>query len=749
MPFNIGKARSEQLLKAKAAVPAKEAHPAPRRDISGASRKSSVSNKQHSEFSDSRVRISEASRKSRFSSKQGLGVTNEQRTLDAASKKSSVSSKQGSSNKPEVQVSSKSALWSTPSEILQGVLDVLGTIDLDPCCKDLKRPNAPASSYYTIQDDGLSKPWVGKVFMNPPYGDAIEPWPQKLTKEYRSGNTTEAIALLPARTDTFWMGHLNKYPRCYVRGRLKFLDIENSSGRNSAPFPSVLVYLGANADRFFQVFRHWGDCYVLAASNKTENGTLLTAKPAFPAKSANPPGLPVNGIGPDREEGTLTLEELGVELVYCQDADSIATALVEVATHADLVGIDIETASKPEFRSSPKAGLDPHKSDIRLVQLYNGNGRVFVLDGCCAELVDLIAASNVHSLPWIAHNAVFEMKFLVHAGLHVQRIGCTMLQANALDGTLPGLRELVERRLGYRLNKSHQASDWSCETLSAEQLEYAALDAVVTHRLAVIQARHLRETGLEGTYERMVKAQPSIVQLELNGCPFDGEAHSRLVARLKDEAETRTEELVGIIGTGVNPGSAKQMGAWLKENMNAASLASWPRTAKGALATNASAWKAQPDFPVSAAMLSYKRARTRLNSFGEKYRQHIHSVTGRIHASFRLGGIVSGRIACSKPNLQQVPREPEFRALFTPGDGMVLVVADYSQIELRVAALLSKDASMLQAYRDGIDIHRATAAAMLDIQPEEVTSTQRTQAKALTFGTLYASASSITSAAPA
>ena len=196
---------------------------------------------------------------------------------------------------------------------------------------------------------------------------------------------------------------------------------------------------------------------------------------------------------------------------------------------------------------------------------------------------------------------------------------------------------------------------------------------------------------------------------------------------------------VGIIGAGVNPGSAKQVGAWLKENMNAASLASWPRTAKGALATNASAWKARPDVPVSAAMLSYKRARTRLNSFGEKYRQHIHPVTGRMHASFRLGGIVSGRIACSKPNLQQVPREPEFRALFMPGDGRVLVVADYSQIELRVAVLLSKDASMLQAYRDGMDIHRATAAAMLDIRPEEVTSTQRTQAKALTLGTLYGS----------
>jgi DNA polymerase-1 len=96
-------------------------------------------------------------------------------------------------------------------------------------------------------------------------------------------------------------------------------------------------------------------------------------------------------------------------------------------------------------------------------------------------------------------------------------------------------------------------------------------------------------------------------------------------------------------------------------------------------------------------------------------------------------------MSCSDPNLQQLPRGREFRSLIAAKPGYVIIAADFSQIELRVAALLSQDEAMLQAYRDGADIHRRTAAALLGIPEEEVTKLQRQQAKALAFGTLYGS----------
>lgn len=152
--------------------------------------------------------------------------------------------------------SSESPEWYTPNVILERVLPVLGPdgIDLDPCAD--AGHTVAARDYYTKADDGLSQGWYGTVYMNPPYGDAIGMWTRKLVAEYEAGHTTAAIALLPARVDTEWWQPLGWYPHCFVKGRLKF-----SGAENSAPFPSVLVYLGPNVDRFEQEFRDIGGIY--------------------------------------------------------------------------------------------------------------------------------------------------------------------------------------------------------------------------------------------------------------------------------------------------------------------------------------------------------------------------------------------------------------------------------------------------------------------------------------------------------
>jgi phage N-6-adenine-methyltransferase len=154
-----------------------------------------------------------------------------------------------------VHFSSETPEHYTPQIIIEAVIECLGEIDLDPCSNKGK-PNVPAAQHYTVADDGLRKQWLGKVYMNPPYGREISEWVSKLCQEHKAGNTAEAIALVPARTDTKWWSMLRDYPACFVSGRLKF-----GSAENSAPFPSALFYLGENIESFFYAFCHVGDVW--------------------------------------------------------------------------------------------------------------------------------------------------------------------------------------------------------------------------------------------------------------------------------------------------------------------------------------------------------------------------------------------------------------------------------------------------------------------------------------------------------
>jgi DNA N-6-adenine-methyltransferase Dam len=155
--------------------------------------------------------------------------------------------------------------WYTPRHVIDRVLAVFsGEIDLDPCSNsdDPVLANVPAAHYFTQHTDGLSQPWCirdyTKVYMNPPYGDEIPPWIDRLVEAYEDEEIGEAIALVPGRVDTTWFRPLWKYVLCFVYGRLRF-----SGAENSAPFPSVIVYMGSNIERFKEAFGDIGRCGVL------------------------------------------------------------------------------------------------------------------------------------------------------------------------------------------------------------------------------------------------------------------------------------------------------------------------------------------------------------------------------------------------------------------------------------------------------------------------------------------------------
>lgn len=151
-----------------------------------------------------------------------------------------------------VHYSSESPEWYTPPDIIRRVEMTLKTIDLDPCADP--DCSVPAGAHLTKQENGLqASSWLGSVYMNPPYGDGIGEWVQKLCEEYAKGNVREAIALVPARVDTGWFRMFKDFVVCFIDGRLKFSGCDNS-----APFPSAVIYLGPDVASFRSAFEPIG-----------------------------------------------------------------------------------------------------------------------------------------------------------------------------------------------------------------------------------------------------------------------------------------------------------------------------------------------------------------------------------------------------------------------------------------------------------------------------------------------------------
>jgi DNA polymerase-1 len=140
------------------------------------------------------------------------------------------------------------------------------------------------------------------------------------------------------------------------------------------------------------------------------------------------------------------------------------------------------------------------------------------------------------------------------------------------------------------------------------------------------------------------------------------------------------------------------------------------------------------DHPLAAAILEYRKAKNRVD-FCRQWLDRAHD--GRVCASWRQVGAETGRMSCAEPNLQNLPKEDEMRRLVCTTEGWALVKADYSQMELRILAKLSGDPALLEAFEMGEDHHKATAAKMFGVPPEEVTKKQRSAAKAVGFGIIY------------
>ncbi len=418
---------------------------------------------------------------------------------------------------------------------------------------------------------------------------------------------------------------------------------------------------------------------------------------------------------------------------YITDDDHARKAVASLLEAPSPYGADIETAKHPDYAGHPQSGLDPHLSRIRLVQICAAGLPIYVFD---FSGIDPSILAPLWDRPMVFHNALFDIRHILHSGANPSKVGCTMLMDNALAGGMRGLADLAEDYLGLAVSKAEQTSDWNAPHLTEDQLAYAALDACLVLQLYHILRERLAGEGLGRCYALMRDAQRAVAETMLAGLGFDVAAHADVVREWEAQRDTAKARVVEVLGPDIDRNSPTQVARWFETHLDEGTLRELPRTKTGQISTAAESLAAIGNHPAVRSLIEYKAVQTLLSTFGAPYARHVNPVTRRLHGGFRFC-TSTGRMRCKNPNVQNAPRQQSFRALFVAKPGHVLLKADYNQMQLRVVAELSQDATMLEIFREGRDIHRLTAAAITGKMPSEVTKSERSAAKKSNFGFIF------------
>jgi DNA polymerase-1 len=436
--------------------------------------------------------------------------------------------------------------------------------------------------------------------------------------------------------------------------------------------------------------------------------------------------------------------------VYFQlvnDAESLRKACEELKD-APFLGFDVETTD-----------LDPYRGELRLVQLSDGRNtkvvdlRSFGSGQWTADsaqplrtnpdldpLRDLLSSKKQAK---IAHNAKFDAKWVRHhLGCEVGSIYDTYLASILIAAgegeRRHGLADVVQFFLQRTLDKTEQVSDWGANELTQNQIEYAARDAAIMPEVRAKLDEAIVTHGLADVLALENECVMPIAEMELNGFYLDKERWSEQLGKVTKQQAVFADELQDMLSAGVAQAS---LFGRAEINLDSQQQVTDALVGLGIpMPDTTRAWQLQPlaeKYPPVAKLLEYRAVAKASSSFGENILEFIEPATGRIHADFRQIGAPTGRFSCSSPNLQQIPHEMEYRSCFRPPDGRKLIVADYSQIELRILADFSEDENFINAFKSGADFHAATAAQMFRLAAEDVTPEQRAFAKRLNFGVIY------------
>jgi DNA polymerase-1 len=423
-------------------------------------------------------------------------------------------------------------------------------------------------------------------------------------------------------------------------------------------------------------------------------------------------------------------------------------ALLEAET---LIAMDTETTSI-DYMQAELVGFSFAVGPGRAAYLpvahdYPGAPDQLSLQHALQALAPVLANPDIAK---VGQNLKYDMSVLARYGVAVKgTLHDTMLQSYVLNSV--ATRHNMDALAGFYLDRKtihfEDVAGKGAKQLTFNQVpletaaDYAAEDADVTLQLHHCLYPQLQaEPSLLSVYDNIdMPLVPILSEVERQGTLVDGRMLKQHGAELADRLNELTQEVWSLAGENFNLDSPKQLQTILYDKMGLPVLkktpGGQPSTAEPVLADLAQ------DYELPQMILTYRSLAKLKSTYADKLPLDIHAETGRIHTSYHQAVAATGRLSSSDPNLQNIPiRNAEGRRIrqaFVAPAGNVILAADYSQIELRIMAHLSADQGLSQAFAENQDIHRATAAEVFSLTPQEVADDQRRSAKAINFGLIY------------
>lgn len=411
--------------------------------------------------------------------------------------------------------------------------------------------------------------------------------------------------------------------------------------------------------------------------------------------------------------------------------------------------IDTETTSL-DYRVAEMVGFslafDAHDAYyIPLAHDYEGAPEQLNRETIIQQIKPILEDPNIEK---IGHHLKYDAHIFENHGIHLQGwFFDTMLASYVLNSvaTRHGMDDVARVYLSHLTTTFEQVAGKGAKQKTFNQIDietaghYAAEDAHVTYRLYEVLERKLKEIPeLSGILHNIEMPVASVLtSMEENGIKLDLKFLDQLSVDFANTIQNLENQIIEIAGESFNVGSPKQVGEVLFEKLG---LKGGKKTATGQYSTSEAVLE-KIDHPITQLIIEYRGLTKLRSTYTEALVKQANNDTHRVHTSYHQALTATGRLSSTDPNLQNIPIREEIgrqiRKAFIAPKGRVLLAADYSQIELRLMAHFSQDEALVDAFKNGQDVHRRTASEVLGVALENVTSDQRRQAKAVNFGLLY------------
>jgi DNA polymerase-1 len=424
-------------------------------------------------------------------------------------------------------------------------------------------------------------------------------------------------------------------------------------------------------------------------------------------------------------------------------------ALIDALESADLIAFDTETTSlEPLDAELVGLAFAVELGQAWYVPLRHADQSVeFSIDEVLERVAPLLADEEKAK---VGQHLKYDLNVLRRAGLEFRGIRHdTMLESYVFNSTATrhDMDSLAGRYLGRQTQSYESVAGKGKQQLTFDQVpvakaaDYAAEDADVTLALhQTLWPKLKAQAGPQAIYESLeIPLIPVLARMEWIGVALDPDQLARQSAEIEERLEAIEARAHDEAGREFNLGSPKQLQQILFEELE---LPVVRKTPKGQPSTAEDVLQElSADYALPRLILEHRSLAKLKSTYTDRLPEKIHPDTGRIHTHYHQAVAATGRLSSADPNLQNIPiRTAEGRRIrkaFVAPEGYVLMAADYSQIELRIMAHLSGDKGLLDAFEQGLDVHRATAAEVFDCAPDAVEDGQRRAAKAINFGLMY------------